>query len=91
MHSEIHIENIFAENTEAGLFLIMQCQVVNGAVQIGANVSLPFSAGIDMTIPVDGIEVIADRHIKIKVRCEDSAEIDFLLGLDLNGESLLVE
>lgn len=91
MHSKIHIENILAENTEAGLFLIMECQVISGAVQIGANISLPFSAGIDMTIPVDGIEVIGDRHIKIKVLCEDSAEIEFLLELGLNGENLLVE
>ncbi|AMP05765.1 hypothetical protein CPter91_3439 [Collimonas pratensis] len=46
------------------------------------------------TVPVDGIEAIeaiGDRHIKIKVLCEDSAEIDFLLGMGLNGENLLVE
>jgi hypothetical protein len=91
MHSEIYIENISTEDTGERLLFILQCQVINGTVQTGSNMSLPFSTGIDMTIPVDEVEVVGDQHIRIKVHCEDLEEIEFLLGLNLNGENLLIE
>jgi hypothetical protein len=62
-----------------------------GEVMVGSNMSLPFSAGLDMSIPIDEIEMLGEQRIEIKVHCNDHEEIEFLLGLNLSGEVLVVE
>ncbi|MET3135485.1 hypothetical protein AAKU55_005795 [Oxalobacteraceae bacterium GrIS 1.11] len=91
MHSEIQVEDIFTENCDGKILFVLKCKIINGVVEVGSNMSLPFSAGLDMTIPIDEIEVIDERSIKIKVHCEDVEEIEFLRGLNLDGEVLLIE
>ena len=91
MRPEIRINEIFSEEHNEKLFFVMQCQIVTGSIKIGSNINLPFSSGLDMTIPVDAIESSNDQIIRIKVRCEDAEEIEFLRGLNLVGETLIVE
>lgn len=91
MKSEIQIENIFTENLDGKKLFVLQSQILSGVVKVGMDMSLPFSSGLDMTIPIDEIEIIDARHIKIKVYCEDSEELEFLQGLNLDNEILVVE
>ncbi|MDC8757108.1 hypothetical protein [Janthinobacterium fluminis] len=91
MHSKIKVENIFIENTNGKILFVLTCQIVVGCVQVGSNVSFPFSAGLDMIVPIDEVEVIGGQRIRVKVHCEDQEEMDFLLGLNLDEEVLLVE
>ncbi len=91
MQSQIQIENISTENFDGKILFVLKCQIIAGDVKVGYNMNLPFSTGFDMTIPIDEIEVIGVQRIKIKVNCEDQEEIDFLLGLNLDGEVLLVD
>ncbi|UTY59325.1 hypothetical protein [Massilia sp. erpn] len=91
MHSKIQVEDIFTKNVGEKIFFVLACRIVAGEVTVGSNMSLPFSAGLGMTIPIDEIDVIGDQRIEIKVHCNDQEEIEFLLGLNLNGEALVVE
>jgi len=91
MHSEIQIEDICTKNVAGKILFVLTCRIVVGEVIIGSNMSLPFSAGLDMTIPIDEIKMLGERRIEIRVHCDDHEEIEFLLGLNLNGEVLVVE
>jgi len=92
MHSEIQVENAFSENFEGRIKFVLQSQIVSGVVKVGMAMTLPFSSGLVMTMPIDEVEIVDNhQYIKIKVHCDDSDELEFLLGLNLDGEILTVE
>lgn len=55
--------------------------------------NLPYSSGLDIAIPVDEIEFTPGQsgEVRIKVLCEDKSDVEFLQGLNLEGEILTVE
>jgi hypothetical protein len=91
MHSQIRIKNVSIERSAGKNLFVLECLIITGGVQVGLNMSLPYSSGIDMTIPIDQVEVIEAQRMKIKVHCDDQEELEFLLGLNLDGEVLIVE
>jgi hypothetical protein len=91
MYSEICVDDILTENFDGKFFFVLLCKIVSGAIGAGLNVNVSFGTGLDMTIPIDEIEVVGGNGIKIKVYCEDLEEVEFLRGLNLVGEVLRVE
>jgi len=92
MKSEIQIDLVSTEEIASQIFFVLQCTVLNGAVQKGQTMTLPFSSGVDMTIPVDEVENAVDQpgKIRVKVLCEDLSDVEFLRGLNLEGDVLAV-
>lgn len=91
MHSEIQVENAFSEDFEGEIKFVLQSQIVSGVVKVGMDMTLPISSGLVMTMPIDEVEIVDNQYIKIKVHCDDADELEFLLGLNLDGEILAVE
>lgn len=93
MKSEIRVEAVSDQLQGNNLFFVIRCIVLQGRVEAGQDLTLPYNSRLDMTIPIDAIEILpqGDNHINIKVRCEDLSEIDFLHGLNLEKEVLTVE
>lgn len=91
MHSEIQVENAFSEDFEGEIKFVLQSQIVSGIVKVSMDMTLPFSSGLVMTMPIDEVELVDNQNIKIKVHCDDADELEFLLGLNLDGEILTVE
>ncbi|MBI3727383.1 MAG: hypothetical protein HY254_03505 [Burkholderiales bacterium] len=91
MHSEIQVENVFSEDFEGKIKFVLQSQIVSGVVKVGMDMTLRFNSGLVMTMPIDEVEIVDNQYIKIKVHCDDSDELEFLLGLNLDSEILTVE
>ncbi|MFZ6874195.1 hypothetical protein ACO0LF_19230 [Undibacterium sp. Di27W] len=91
MLTEIYVERVFVGNTDEQILFALQCQIRKGEVVAGTNISVPLSPGLDMTIPVDEVEVVNEKNIKIKAHCDDLAEVEFLLDLKLDGKILSLE
>ena len=92
MKSEIKIDSVSTQELATQVFFVLQCTVRNGVVQKGQAMTLPYSSGLDMTIPVDEVESAVDQpgKIRIKVLCDDLSDVEFLRGLNLEGEVLSV-
>ena len=93
MMSQIQIDSTSSQELANQLFFILQCTVLVGSVQKGQNMNLPYSSGLDIAIPVDEIEFTPGQsgEVRIKVLCEDKSDVEFLQGLNLEGEILTVE
>lgn len=91
MQSEVHVNKAFPNIINGKNFFVLQCKIINGAVRSGMNMCLPFSSGLDITIPIDELRVVTDEFVEVIVYCEDSEEINFLSELNLVGLTLLVE
>lgn len=92
MKSEVRIEAIAVEEINGKTAFVMRCEVIGAPVRAGQNMTLPYSSGLDMTIPVDDVEVSSSdaTRIKILVRCDDEEDVEFLRGLNLADEVLAV-
>lgn len=86
--TQIHVDRTQVLREAGETRFVMHCRVDGSGVQRGSVLSLPLSAGVDMTVPVDEVLPGEGGGVEIVVSCVDADEADFLLGLDLAGETL---
>lgn len=88
---KIFVESVSSNRSNEINAFLLNCRIIAGAVRVGDQICLDFSKGIEMTIPIDEIEVLDGQLIQIKVHCEDDGEIDFLCGLNLSDQILKID
>ncbi|QPF75556.1 hypothetical protein G8A07_23315 [Roseateles sp. DAIF2] len=68
-------------------------QVVQGDVRPGMKIRIAISEGLEMEMPVEGVEALRQdggELVALTVALEDPDDADFLQQLDVVGESLVV-
>ncbi len=86
--TQIHVDRTQVLQEAGETRFVMYCRVDGECVERGSVLSLPISAGMDMTIPVNEVVQEDGGGVVIVVSCDDADEADFLSGLDLAGEIL---
>lgn len=91
--SKIYIDATSSESSSEGLYFVMKCNVVDEPPAVGMEIKVPLSSGVEMSIPVDKMELLEEnsKRLTIKAQCDDQDDIDFLSGFDLVGEIFVVE
>ncbi|KQQ78981.1 hypothetical protein ASF73_21075 [Xanthomonas sp. Leaf131] len=68
-------------------------EIVQGSVIPGMNIHIAISDGLQMDIPVEGIDFLrtdGGELVALTIALEDRSDADFLQQIDVVGESLVV-
>lgn len=78
--------------TIRSLFVIAG-QIIDGRVQAGMTIQIPFNSELSLGLPIYGIEYVRHKEredICLTVKYEDLKELDILLQLNISDETLEV-
>ena len=86
-----HVRESFG--LESRNLFVMAGEIVEGRVASGMEVAIPLNRCLSTTLEITGLEFLdgPDRHeLCLTIKCESWEEVELLLALNVNDETLTV-